>query len=120
MAEPSTKLLTRRGFLKSAIAIAGGAALASALPRAAFADGAPGRAVTVFRLRTRHTRSCNACKSHHRYTFFISRPHADRNRAHPGCNCPITKQRLPQERFNKLFLQSGAIRNGAVDIRELN
>jgi hypothetical protein len=78
-----------------------------------------GEAVVVFRLRTRDTRSCRACRIHHRYMIFISHARADRNRAHPGCNCPITNEKLPKEVFRRIFLDSRAIRVGVVDLRKL-
>ncbi len=59
--------------------------------------------VMVYRLRTRRTRACHACKLHHRYTVFRTRSIADRNRAHPGCNCPIVVQPLPKHIVRRLF-----------------
>jgi hypothetical protein len=74
---------------------------------------------TVYRLRTRNTRSCNACKLHHRYKIFTSKKAANLNRAHPGCNCPIVKQKIAVTRFKELFPGRAAIRAGVVDLRQI-
>ena len=108
-----------RDLLKRLAVGGAAAAAATVVPRAAVPTGSPARAVTVFRLRTRDTQSCKSCRSHHRYKVFISLASADRNRAHPGCNCPITKQKLGKEAFNRLFLDTKAIRDGFVDLRRI-
>ena len=109
---------TRRHVLKavafSAIAFSGQGVLVAGTrnrPRPGF---------TAFRLRTRDTNACRACREHHRYKVFISFAHCDRGRAHPGCNCPITKQKLPLAEFKRLFLDTGAIREGVVDLRHVD
>lgn len=73
---------------------------------------------TVFRLSTRNTRTCNACRQHARHkifeTFFI----ADSNRAHPGCNCPIIVQQTESSLVEQLKgLETRGI--GVWDIRAL-
>ena len=75
--------------------------------------------VTVFRLKSRDTRSCRACRIHHRFMVAISRHHANVNRAHVGCNCPIVRQRLRRADFRRIFLDTKAIRRGIVDLRHL-
>lgn len=75
--------------------------------------------VSVFRLKTRETRACHACKVHHRYVVAISRNHINKNRAHPGCNCPIVRQKIMRADFRRIFLDTGAIRRGVVDLRQL-
>lgn len=59
--------------------------------------------ILVYRLQARGTKSCRACKVHHRYLVFLSRQLADINRAHPGCNCPIVQQPIKESVFLKLF-----------------
>ena len=110
--------ISRRQVLRG-LAAGGAVAAAFGLPKAAVPTGASARAVTVFRLRTRDTHACNACRIHHRYKIFKSMAAADNNRAHPGCNCPITKQKLAHETFAALFLDTGFIQDGVVDVRRL-
>lgn len=112
-------LLSRRSFLKGITAAGAASALSATLPSAALAAPTRRVGVTVFRLSTRNTRACNACKQHHRYKVFISHAAADRNRAHPGCNCPITKQKMPRRTFARLFLDTRAIRTGVADLRHM-
>jgi hypothetical protein len=57
----------------------------------------------VYRLRTRKTRACAACRRHHQYTLFRSHAIANANRAHVGCNCPIIPQAISRRLFKKLF-----------------
>jgi hypothetical protein len=95
------------------------AAAATVAAQAGPPTGAVSQAVTVFRLRTRNTRSCRACRIHHQYMVFISQGRASQNRAHPGCNCPITKQKIPGDLFRQLFLDTGAIESGVVDLRHV-
>jgi hypothetical protein len=71
----------------------------------------------VFRLQTRRHHSCNACKQHHRFTMFRTQALADANRAHPGCNCPITSYKLPIKPWKKLFGKKGVAPLGVADLR---
>ncbi len=109
---------TRRHVLRavafSAIAFSGQGALVAGT------RNRPRIGVTVFRLRTRGTRACRACQEHHRYKVFISFAHCDRGRAHPGCNCPITKQKISLADFKRLFIDTRSIRKGEVDLRHLD
>jgi hypothetical protein len=126
MAKRRVREVTRRKALKGMGAA--GVALV-ALPAGSVVQAGKGRKpdrgrrlgwkVTVFRLKTRDTQSCRACRVHHRFKVFISRHHANSNRAHAGCNCPIVRQRLPREDFRQIFLETGAIRRGVVDLRHL-
>ena len=111
------RALSRRSLFKGIAAVGLAAAVTKVAPASGSARACARRGVTVFRLRTRDTRSCNACKIHHRYMVFISYARADRHRAHPGCNCPIVRQKISQERFRQLFLSTRAIRVGFVDLR---
>ena len=111
--------VNRRAFLETAGTTALALALLNASPREAIGKQCNGRSVTVFRLRTRNTRSCAACGVHHRYKVFISYAHADRNRAHPGCNCPIVRQKISLEAWRLFFLERGSIRTGVFDLRSL-
>jgi hypothetical protein len=57
----------------------------------------------VYRLRTRKTRACRACRRHHQRTIFRSHAIANANRAHQGCDCPIIPQAISKGLFKKLF-----------------
>jgi hypothetical protein len=132
MAERRSGMLTRRRALKgmgaaglALVALPAGSVVHAGRKRGRRRGRGRGRGrnlgwrVSVFRLKTRDTRSCRACREHHRFTIAISRHHANITRAHPGCNCPIVRQRLLKEDFTRLFLDTGAIRRGVVDLRQL-
>ena len=112
--------VTRRDLLKTSALAAGSAALLGNLSRTKAAGVEKGGDVVVYRLRTRNTNSCNACGIHHRYKIFLTMTLADRNRAHPGCNCPIVMQRLPEADYLRLFGATGCDRTGVVDLRNLS
>jgi hypothetical protein len=109
---------TRRTLLKM-LGIAGGAAVATvvgatpALARRKRRKGADG--VIAYRLSARGS-SCRACSQHHRYLVFATHALADANRAHPGCNCPITTQELAKKLARRLF----ATGVGVVDLRKVD
>jgi hypothetical protein len=93
----------RREFLRLA-ALAG---LAAALPGSALA-AAPRRkkkTKVVYRLSTHARRCCKACKGHAANRLYRTRKAADKDRAHPGCNCAIVTQvidrRLAKHYFEK-------------------
>jgi len=111
--------LSRRDLLGRLAAAGAVAAVATAAPQAGMPTGSVSQAVTVFRLRTRNSRACRACRIHHRYMVFISLGRATQNRAHPGCNCPITKQKIARDLFSRIFLDTGAIEAGVVDLRHV-
>jgi hypothetical protein len=111
--------LSRRDLLGRFAAAGVVAAVATVTSEAGPPTGATSQAVTIFRLRTRNTRACRACRIHHRYMVFISHGRAAQNRAHVNCNCPITKQKIPKELFSQLFLETGAIESGVVDLRHV-
>jgi hypothetical protein len=94
---------SRRRALKTFGTGAVAAAAMVGLTRTAEASEREAYGVIVYRLRTRGTKACNACKLHHRYTIFLTRAIADGNRAHVGCNCPIVFQEIPKRRFQRLF-----------------
>jgi cytochrome c peroxidase len=110
--------VSRRDLLRG---LAAGAVATAAInvPQASTPTGTTALGVTIFRLSTRNTQACRSCHIHHRYMLFISQARADRMRAHPGCNCPITKQKIGKDKFNSLFLDSKAIRDGFVDLRRI-
>jgi hypothetical protein len=116
---------TRRGFLRDLTAGSVAAAVAAGtLPPALAATEGPEPptqphhgAVKVFRLQPRGRMSCRACQLHHRYKIFRTHKDARRNRAHPGCDCPIVPQWLPRKTFRLLFKPPGAIRRQVVDLR---
>ena len=108
----------RRQFLKGVAAATGAAVTMPAL------FPIPGlsrllKGVIVYRLQVRGTRSCNACANHHKHKIFLTRRLADENRAHPGCDCPITTQRISKRKFRQLFILTGAINSGIVDLRQI-
>jgi hypothetical protein len=81
----------RREFLRLA-ALAG---LAAALPGSALAAERRRKKKTtkvVYRLSTHARRCCKACKGHAANRFYRTRKAADKDRAHPGCNCAIVTQ----------------------------
>src|SRR5262245_18736580 len=108
----------RRGFLKGIAAVGTAAALPLGWADQAEA-GKKKQGRLVFRLQSRKTVSCKACKFHHRFLIFLSRATADQHRAHPGCNCPIVQQRLPRDEFRMLFVKTGALEQGFVDVRKV-
>lgn len=104
-----TQEATRRSLLRG-LAVAAGAAAASALPLTA--EGfflplpkrfVPPRTVLVYRLRTRKTKACHACRQHHRFIVCRTRALMDANRAHLGCNCPIVIEAISKHLFKRLF-----------------
>jgi hypothetical protein len=103
---------SRRGVLRAFLA-AGAAAVA--VGSAAPAEAKP-KVHLVCRLRTRRTRACRACRIHHRYLVFLSPALADANRAHPGCDCPIVKQRISRRQFRRMFPDPSV---GVFDLRRL-
>jgi hypothetical protein len=109
---------SRRNFLKGIAAV--GTAVAIPL---GWADHAQARrikkGVLVFRLQSRKTVSCKACKLHHRSLIFLKRAIADQNRAHLGCDCPIVPQKLSLHAFWTLFVKTGALGQGFVDLRKV-
>ena len=76
--------------------------------------------VLVFRLQTRKHHSCNACKSHHKAMVFRTHALGDQNRAHPGCNCPIIRQKLTKKDWKKLFAKGGLAASGVADLRKVS
>ena len=74
------------------------------------------RTFTVYRLQTRKTRACNACKQHHRYKVFLDREAADQNRAHPGCHCRIVPQQVTPLYYTDVKRHAW---NGVIDLRKL-
>src|SRR5262249_42293003 len=110
---------SRRGVLR-AIGIAGAAAVGITLgTRPTGAVTIPSRArikaKLVYRLRTRRWRACRACRKHHRYFVARSIRALDQRRAHPGCNCPIVRQKVSDQTFAKWFASGNAV----VDLRHL-
>ncbi len=77
-----------------------------------------GTAQMVFRLSTRNTRTCNACRQHARHKIFETFFVADTNRAHPGCNCPITFQSITSALIDQLAALDTR-QAGVWDIRSL-
>jgi hypothetical protein len=109
---------SRRGFLKGIAAVG----TAAALPLG-WADQAEARrkkkSRLVFRLQSRKTVSCNACKRYHRFFIFLTPAIADTHRLHKGCDCPIVQQRISRDAFRMLFVKTGALEQGFVDVRKV-
>lgn len=61
------------------------------------------RTKKVFRLSTHKRRTCKACKAHAANRFYRSHRAADKDRAHPGCNCAIVKQVIDRELAKQYF-----------------
>jgi len=60
----------------------------------------------IYHTSTRKRRSCGACKSHALNRMYFSRPAADGDRAHPGCNCRIVEERIGWQNYVKAFWPS--------------
>lgn len=110
---------TRRGFLRdltlgslvaaSAVTVVAPTAEAEQIP---VVKAHPGT-VKVYRFRTRNTVSCRACRLHHRYMVFRTRKIARKNRAHPGCDCPIEPQWIERKTYRLLFKFNGVTKDVA-------
>jgi len=116
MSAASENASSRRSFLKGLAVV--GTTVAAPLGLVDQAEAAE-KGVPVFRLRSRKTVSCRACKIHHRFFIFATRASADQHRAHPGCDCPIVLQKLSKGKFKSLFVKTGALERGFVDLRTL-
>ena len=73
----------------------------------------------VFRFRPRKTVACHACRVHHRYKVFLTRKIAKHHRAHPGCDCPIVPQWMRNRTYRRVFVRTGAVNVGFVDLRKV-
>lgn len=115
MAVKSKKTLSRREFIEKMTALGVATAV---IPIYACGESSKNKAATdtVYRLKTRETKSCNACQKHQRYKVFLNYTAADNNRAHPGCNCPIVTQQIPSAYLQdiKKFEFEGS---GVIDLR---
>jgi len=121
------KRINRRNFLKRGAALAGGLALTFGSSIATLADeteqtgqptGAGARTRTVFALATTRDDQDKACTRHAANKLFASPEAADRNRAHPGCNCQVVKGgEVPEAAWLGLFGSPQAPAREAVDRR---
>ena len=94
---------TRRGLLQL-LGLAGAAGATIGAPSVAFAKSKHRqKGAVVYRLSVRGTSRCKACARHHKRLAFLTHAIANAHRAHPGCNCPITTQRLLPKSFKRLF-----------------
>ena len=82
-----------------------GAGLVALLPGSALGAGQRRRKKTkvVFRLSSHRRRTCNACKAHGANRFYRTRKAADKDRAHPGCNCAIVTQTIDRRLAKQYF-----------------
>ena len=109
----ATTVTTRRHLLQF-LGLAGAAGATIAAPTVAFATPKhKQKGVVVYRLSTRGTSRCKACTRHHGRFAFLTHAIANAHRAHPGCNCPITTQRLPPKTFKRLFAKNAS---GVADL----
>jgi len=106
----------RRGFLKS-LAVLGVAGAATVAQPGDAAAKPRRKKLLVFRLSPRKTKHCRACGRHHQHKVFLTHALADANRAHPGCDCPITRQVLRRRTFKQLFGPNGVAQSGIADLR---
>jgi hypothetical protein len=105
---------TSRRRLLQLLGLAGAAAATIVTPAAADAKSKHRqKGVVVYRLSTRGTSRCKACARHHQRFAFLTHAIADARRAHPGCNCPITTQRLLPRTFKQLFAKNDS---GVADL----
>lgn len=97
--------IERRAFLR--LLAVGAVGAIAALPGASLAAEPRRRkkktTKTVFRLSTHARRCCKACKGHAANRFYRTRRAADKNRAHPGCNCAIVTQVIPRKLAKQYF-----------------
>ena len=122
--EPQARTRSRRSFLEG-IARGAAAAAVSSIAVATTAGAAEAsettrmgkRSVRVFRFQPRNRHSCRACQIHHRYKIFLTRKVARHHRAHPGCDCPVVPQWISKRSYRRLFIRSGALDRGYVDLR---
>ena len=104
---------TRRGLLQL-FGFAGAAGATIGAPSIAFAKSKHRqKGVVVYRLSSRGTSRCKACARHHKRLAFLTHAIANAHRAHPGCNCPITTQRLLPKTFKRLFAKNAS---GVADL----
>jgi hypothetical protein len=100
---------TTRRHLLQLLGLAGAAGATIAVPTAAEAmPKHKQKGVVVYRLSTRGTSRCKACARHHTRLAFLTHAIANAHRAHPGCNCPITTQRLSPRSFKQLFAKNAS------------
>lgn len=121
------KAINRRAFLRRGAALAGGLAFTFGTSLAALADsadssvkpnGVDSKSRTFFALETTREDQDKACTRHAANKLFASPEAADRNRAHPGCNCQVVKGgELPESTWVQLFGNPKAIDREAVDRR---
>ena len=105
---------TTRRHLLQFLGLAGAAGATIAAPTVAFATPKhKQKGMVVYRLSTRGTSRCKACARHHKRLAFLTHAIANANRAHPGCNCPITTQRLLPKTFKRLFAKNAS---GVADL----
>ena len=57
----------------------------------------------VFRFSVHKRRCCTACKGHAANRYYRTKRAAKKDRAHPGCNCPILVQTIDRELAKKYF-----------------
>jgi hypothetical protein len=95
--------LDRRSFLRKAAAGLGASAVLS-LPVVGSAAAAPRKKFKIaYRLSTHRMRACSACKGTGANRFYLSPDAANKGRAHPGCNCRILAERIPQVTWTCYF-----------------
>jgi len=105
---------TSRRNLLQLLGFAGAASVTIGTPSVAFAKSKHRqKGAVVYRLSVRGTARCKACAKHHARFVYLTHAIANAHRAHPGCNCPITTQRLLPKTFKRLFAKNAA---GVADL----
>jgi len=105
-------MIKRRKFIEGVSALGIATAVAPFSSCQQFEEERPGnQTYTVYRFQSRKRRVCKACKKHRRYKVFVNFESADKNRAHPGCNCLIIEQIVSSTYYEQItpFDQSGMI-----------
>ena len=65
----------------------------------------------VYRLSTRGTSACNACKGLGAHEYFRKARFANQGRAHLGCNCRILAQLITKRQWKQFFMaEDGSLR----------
>lgn len=115
------RLLKRRTVLKGITAL-GVLSAAAPLVSCGTSDPGPGdegastQSVTVYRFQTRKDNSCTACRNHQHYKVFVDEATAARTRAHPGCNCAVVPQQMPQDYWDSIAAYEVG---GVIDLRRV-
>lgn len=93
--------IERRDFLR--LLVVGAAAAVIPTESRGAAIRRKKRTKQVFRFSVHKRRCCTACKGHAANRYFRTKRAAKKDRAHPGCNCPILVQTIDRELAKTYF-----------------